>query len=104
MPQAARGKRRAALARSQGAQEKVKDQLRREEAAQGAVLAGAPSPGAETEELYFASILICDVEVGDLLAECTKSLAELFTVLRVSGRGRGWRPSTGPFGGPGLLC
>jgi CheY-like chemotaxis protein len=63
-----RRQQRAALARSQGAQEKLKDHARKEANKLGPILAGAPDPDADTlaaqDELYFASVLICDEDAN----------------------------------------
>ena len=63
-----RRQQRAALARSQGAQEKLKDHARKEAGKLGPILAGAPDPDAGAlaaqDELYFASVLICDEDAN----------------------------------------
>lgn len=75
--EAGRASRRQTLAKTQGAQEKVK--ARNKELAANMtqpVLGGAPPPpDIEEEELYFASVLICDSEDGED-AERAKKLLE----------------------------
>jgi len=64
--EAGRAARRQTLAKTQGAQEKVKARNRDLAANMTQpVLGGAPPPGEEEEELYFASVLICDSEDGE---------------------------------------
>jgi len=64
--EAGRAARRATLARSQGAQEQAKAKSRELGAnTTQKILSGAPPPDEKQEELYFASVLICDSDGGE---------------------------------------
>jgi CheY-like chemotaxis protein/pimeloyl-ACP methyl ester carboxylesterase len=76
--EAVRSKRRQAIARSQGAQEVLKEKqlTAAANAKMQPVLQGAPQPpNAATEELYFATVLICDAE-GSTEGEAARDALE----------------------------